>query len=89
MRAESSPETIRPAAADIINSIDEYIAELQKQHEAEKAAPGSCRRAGATDRNPYGLAEKAAAIAEKYEALPTQEKIGVIAQAFGGTAGQD
>ena len=36
---KSSLETIRSAAADIINSIDGHIAELQKQHEAEKAAP--------------------------------------------------
>ncbi len=34
------------------------------------------------------MQKKAAAIAEKYEALSTQEKIGVIAQAFGGTAGR-
>ena len=89
---KSSLETIRSAAADIINSIDGHIAELQKQHEAEKAAPDLAAAQEAqsekTDPPLTDLQKKAAAIAEKYEALSTQEKIGVIAQAFGGTAGR-
>ena len=86
---KSSLETIRSAAADIINSIDEHIAELQKQHEAEKAAPDLDAAQEAQSEKPLtDLQKKAAAIAEKYEALSTQEKIGVIAQAFGGTAGR-
>jgi antirestriction protein ArdC len=89
---KSSLETIRSAAADIINSIDGHIAELQKQHEAEKAAPDLAAvqeaQSEKTDPPLTDLQKKAAAIAEKYEALSTQEKIGVIAQAFGGTAGR-
>ena len=86
---KSSLETIRSAAADIINSIDGHIAELQKQHEAEKAAPDlAAAQEQQTEKNLTDLQKKAAAIAEKYEALSTQEKIGVIAQAFGGTAGR-
>ena len=86
---KSSLETIRSAAADIINSIDGHIAELQKQHEAEKAAPDLAAVQEAQSEKPLtDLQKKAAAIAEKYEALSTQEKIGVIAQAFGGTAGR-
>ena len=89
---KSSLETIRSAAADIINSIDGHIAELQKQHEAEKAAPNlaAAQEAQSEKAAPplTDLQKKAAAIAEKYEALSTQEKIGVIAQAFGGTAGR-
>ena len=89
---KSSLETIRSAAADIINSIDGHIAELQKQHEAEKAAPDLAavqeQQSEKTDPPLTDLQKKAAAITEKYEALSTQEKIGVIAQAFGGTAGR-
>ena len=89
---KSSLETIRSAAADIINSIDGHIAELQKQHEAEKAAPDldAAQEAQSKKTDPLltDLQKKAAAIAEKYEALSTQEKIGVIAQAFDGTAGR-
>ena len=89
---KSSLETIRSAAADIINSIDGHIAELQKQREAEKAAPdlAAAQEAQSEKAAPplTDLQKKAAAIAEKYEALSTQEKIGVIAQAFGGTAGR-
>ena len=86
---KSSLETIRSAAADIINSIDGHIAELQKQHEAEKAAPDlAAVQEQQTEKPLTDLQKKAAAIAEKYEALSTQEKIGVIAQAFGGTAGR-
>ena len=86
---KSSLETIRSAAADIINSIDGHIAELQKQHEAEKAAPDLDAAQEAQSEKPLtDLQKKAAAIAEKYEALSTQEKIGVIAQAFDGTAGR-
>ena len=86
---KSSLETIRSAAADIINSIDGHIAELQKQHEAEKAATDLAAAQEAQSEKPLtDLQKKAAAIAEKYEALSTQEKIGVIAQAFGGTAGR-
>ena len=89
---KSSLETIRSAAADIINSIDGHIAELQKQHEAEKAAPDldAAQEAQSEKTDPplTDLQKKAAAIAEKYEALSTQEKIGVIAQAFGGTSGR-
>ena len=89
---KSSLETIRSAAADIINSIDGHIAELQKQHGAEKAAPdlAAAQEAQSEKAAPplTDLQKKAAAIAEKYEALSTQEKIGVIAQAFGGTAGR-
>ena len=89
---KSSLETIRSAAADIINSIDGHIAELQKQHGAEKAAPDldAAQEAQSEKADPplTDLQKKAAAIAEKYEALSTQEKIGVIAQAFGGTAGR-
>ena len=89
---KSSLETIRSAAADIINSIDGHIAELQKQHEAEKAAPDLAaaqeQQSEKADPPLTDLQKKAAAIAEKYEALSTQEKIGVIAQAFGGTAGR-
>ena len=89
---KSSLETIRSAAADIINSIDGHIAELQKQHEAEKAAPDldAAQEAQSEKAAPplTDLQKKAAAIAEKHEALSTQEKIGVIAQAFGGTAGR-
>ena len=89
---KSSLETIRSAAADIINSIDGHIAELQKQHEAEKAAPdlAAAQEQQSEKAAPplTDLQKKAAAIAEKYEALSTQEKIGVIAQAFGGTAGR-
>ena len=86
---KSSLETIRSAAADIINRIDGHIAELQKQHEAEKAAPDLAAVQEAQSEKPLtDLQKKAAAIAEKYEALSTQEKIGVIAQAFGGTAGR-
>ena len=89
---KSSLETIRSAAADIINSIDGHIAELQKQHEAEKAAPDLAavqeEQSEKADPPLTDLQKKAAAIAEKYEALSTQEKIGVIAQAFGGTAGR-
>ena len=89
---KSSLETIRSAAADIINSIDGHIAELQKQHEAEKAAPDLAaaqeEQSEKADPPLTDLQKKAAAIAEKYEAISTQEKIGVIAQAFGGTAGR-
>ena len=86
---KSSLETIRSAAADIINSIDGHIAELQKQYEAEKAAPDlAAAQEQQTEKTLTDLQKKAAAIAEKYEALSTQEKIGVIAQAFGGTAGR-
>ena len=86
---KNSLETIRSAAADIINSIDGHIAELQKQHEAEKAATDLAAAQEAQSEKPLtDLQKKAAAIAEKYEALSTQEKIGVIAQAFGGTAGR-
>ena len=89
---KSSLETIRSAAADIINSIDGHIAELQKQHEAEKDAPdlAAAQEQQSEKATPplTDLQKKAAAIAEKYEALSTQEKIGVIAQAFGGTAGR-
>ena len=86
---KSSLETIRSAAADIINSIDGHIAELQKQHEPEKAAPDlAAVQEAQSEKNLTDLQKKAAAIAEKYEALSTQEKIGVIAQAFGGTAGR-
>ena len=86
---KSSLETIRSAAADIINSIDGHIAELQKQHEAEKAAPDlDAAQEAQSEKALTDLQKKAAAIAEKYEALSTQEKIGVIAQAFGGTAGR-
>ena len=86
---KSSLETIRSAAADIINIIDGHIAELQKQHEAEKAAPDlDAAQEQQTEKPLTDLQKKAAAIAEKYEALSTQEKIGVIAQAFGGTAGR-
>ena len=89
---KSSLETIRSAAADIINSIDGHIAELQKQHEAEKAAPdlAAAQEQQSEKATPplTDLQKKAAAIAEKYETLSTQEKIGVIAQAFGGTAGR-
>ena len=86
---KSSLETIRSAAADIINSIDGHIAELQKQHEAEKAAPDlAAAQEQQTEKTLTDLQKKAAAIAEKYETLSTQEKIGVIAQAFGGTAGR-
>ena len=89
---KNSLETIRSAAADIINSIDGHIAELQKQHEAEKAAPDldAAQEAQSEKAAPplTDLQKKAAAIAEKHEALSTQEKIGVIAQAFGGTAGR-
>ena len=89
---KSSLETIRSAAADIINSIDGHTAELQKQHEAEKAAPDLAavqeQQSEKTDPPLTDLQKKAAAIAEKYETLSTQEKIGVIAQAFGGTAGR-
>ena len=89
---KSSLETIRSAAADIINSIDGHIAELQKQHEAEKAAPDLAAAQEQQSKKAAlpltDLQKKAAAIAEKYEALSTQEKIGVIAQAFGGTAGR-
>ena len=89
---KSSLETIRSAAADIINSIDGHIAELQKQHEAEKAAPDLAavqeQQSEKTAPPLTDLQKKAAAIAEKYEAFSTQEKIGVIAQAFGGTAGR-
>ena len=89
---KSSLETIRSAAADIINSIDGHIAELQKQREAEKAAPdlAAAQEQQSEKAAPplTDLQKKAAAIAEKYEALSTQEKIGVIAQAFGDTAGR-
>ena len=86
---KSSLETIRSAAADIINSIDGHIAELQKQHEAEKAAPDlDAAQEAQSEKTLTALQKKAAAIAEKYEALSTQEKIGVIAQAFDGTAGR-
>ena len=86
---KSSLETIRSAAADIINSIDGHIAELQKQREAEKAAPDlAAAQEQQTEKPLTDLQKKAAAIAEKYEALSTQEKIGVIAQAFGGTSGR-
>ena len=86
---KSSLETIRSAAADIINSIDGHIAELQKQREAEKAAPDlAAAQEQQTEKPLTDLQKKAAAIAEKYETLSTQEKIGVIAQAFGGTAGR-
>ena len=86
---KSSLETIRSAAADIINSIDGHIAELQKQYEAEKATPDlAAAQEQQTEKPLTDLQKKAAAIAEKYEALSTQEKIGVIAQTFGGTAGR-
>ena len=89
---KSSLETIRSAAADIINSIDGHIAELQKQHGAEKAAPDLAAAQEQQSEKAVppltDLQKKAAAIAEKYEALSTQEKIGVIAQVFGGTAGR-
>ena len=86
---KSSLETIRSAAADIINSIDGHIAELQKQHEAEKAAPDlDAAQEAQSEKTLTALQKKAAAIAEKYETLSTQEKIGVIAQAFDGTAGR-
>ena len=89
---KSSLETIRSAAADIINSIDGHIAELQKQHEAEKAAPdlAAVQEEQSEKAAPplTDLQKKAATIAEKYETLSTQEKIGVIAQAFGGTSGR-
>ena len=86
---KSSLETIRSAAADIINSIDGHTAELQKQHEAEKAAPDlAAAQEQQTEKPLTDLQKKAAAIAEKYVAFSTQEKIGVIAQAFGGTAGR-
>ena len=86
---KNSLETIRSAAADIINSIDGHIAELQKQHEAEKAAPDlAAVQEAQSEKTLTDLQKKAAAIAEKYEALSTQEKIGVIAQVFGGTAGR-
>ena len=86
---KSSLETIRSAAADIINSIDGHIAELQKQYEAEKATPDlAAAQEQQTEKPLTDLQKKAAAIAEKYEALSTQEKIGVIAQAFGGTTGR-
>ena len=86
---KSSLETIRSTAAEIINTIDGHIAELQKQHEAEKAAPDlDAAQEQQTEKPLTDLQKKAAAIAEKYEALSTQEKIGVIAQAFGGTAGR-
>ena len=86
---KSSLETIRSAAADIINSIDGHIAELQKQYEAEKATPDlAAAQEQQTEKPLTDLQKKAAAIAEKYEAFSTQEKIGVIAQAFGGTAGR-
>ena len=89
---KSSLETIRSAAADIINSIDGHIAELQKQREAEKAAPDLAAAQEQQSEKAVppltDLQKKAAAIAEEYEALSTQEKIGVIAQAFGGTAGR-
>ena len=89
---KSSLETIRSAAADIINSIDGHIAELQKQHGAEKAAPDLAavqeQQSEKADPPLTDLQKKAAAIAEKYETLSTQEKIRVIAQAFGGTSGR-
>ena len=70
-------------------SDEKHIAELQKQHEAEKAAPDlAAAQEQQTEKPLTDLQKKAAAIAEKYETLSTQEKIGVIAQAFGGTAGR-
>ena len=87
---KSSLETIRSAAADIINSIDGHIAAQQKERDIAAPDLAAAQEAQSEKTAPplTDLQKKAAAIAEKYEALSTQEKIGVIAQAFGCTAGR-
>lgn len=85
---KSSLETIRSAAADIINSIDGHIAELQKQHEAEKAAPDLDAAQEAQSENPLRTCRKSRRNRREIRGAFHAGKIGVIAQAFGGTAGR-
>ncbi len=70
------------AAAGEQISLEQY-AETLKQDEAQKTAGQEQDTAPLTE-----LQQKAAEIAKKYETLPLQEKIDIIAQSFGCTSGK-
>ena len=76
--AGQTAETPEPEKADT---------PTQKGAAAEKA--DTPEQAGQTADKPLtDLQKKAVEIAKRYEALPLQDKIGIVAQAFGGTEGK-
>ncbi|VYU44191.1 Antirestriction protein (ArdA) [Eubacterium limosum] len=92
---KSSLETIRSTAAEIINSVDGYFAELQRaqgkeQEQTEEPEPPTQpqEQNKATAVQLTTLEQKAVEIAQRYEKLPIQDRIDIIAQAFGCTTGK-
>ena len=81
---KASLETIRTAASELISEIEGHFAELQAQHTAEQEAQADAPPA---ERPLTELQKQAVEITKRYETLSMQEKIGVIAQAFGCTSG--
>ena len=63
--------------------VKEIFAQAQEAQTAEPEQAGQTADKPLTD-----LQKKAVEIAGKYENLPLQEKIGIVAQAFGGTEGK-
>ena len=77
--------------------VKEIFAQAQEAQTAEPQEPKSPisektdtpEQAGQTADKPLtDLQKKAVEIAKRYEALPLQDKIGIVAQAFGGTEGK-
>lgn len=69
---KSSLETIRSAAAEIINSIDEHIAEIQKAQDKEQTAeqPTTAKQADATEqKQPEAPAQEAAQAQQEEESV--------------------
>ncbi len=71
-------------------SFDNMIAYAEEQYEKrqEQNLQASQEQAAPNDEVLTELQKKAAEIARKYESLPMQEKIGIIAQVFGCTSGK-
>ena len=71
-------------------SFDNMIAYAEEQYEKrqEQNLQASQEQAAPNDEALTELQKKAAEIAGKYESLPMQEKIGIIAQVFGCTSGK-
>ena len=111
---KSSLETIRSTVAEIINSIDAQLAEIQKTQDKEQNnerdtpqpespsaqstvsqpnKPENVQKSEPEQDTPKAenltdLQKKAIETAKRYEKLPTQDKIDIIAQAFDCTTGK-
>ena len=80
---EVSTGTLEAIAAQGYSYRDGQLEKQEQAAQTPAAAPQEQPADTLTD-----LQKKAVEIAQKYETLPLQKKIGIIAQAFGGTSGE-